>query len=110
MPVSTETAQSSDSRKVSYLKVFAKLSKTVNAITVLFTSYVHFGQAIYPPEVVRRYPEADPDNNPVHHGPVRSPRYHTPKVTAYQPTYRHRHSVSPIHQALGYEHHHRYTS
>ena len=110
MPVSTETAQSSDSRKVSYLKVFAKLSKTINAIIVLFTSYVHFGQAIYPPEVVRCYPEADPDNNPAHHGPVRSPRYHTPKVTAHQPTYRHRHSVSPIHQALGYERHHRYTS
>jgi len=44
LPVSTETAQSSDSRKVSYLKVFAKLSKTINAITVLFTSYVHFGR------------------------------------------------------------------
>ena len=75
MPVSTETAQSSDSRKVSYLKVFAKLSKTINAITVLFTSYVHFGQAIYPPEVVRRYHKANPDDEPAYDGGVRSMRY-----------------------------------
>ena len=76
----------------------------------LFASYVHYGWAIQPPEVVGRYPKAEPDHGPAYDSVVRSMRHQTPEVTAHKPTHRHRQTVSPIHQTLKDEYHHRHAS
>jgi hypothetical protein len=76
----------------------------------LLTPEMEVGQSVQPPEVVSRYTETDPDDDPAYNGAVRSMRRHAPKVAAYETTDRHRQTVSPVHQALDDEYHHRRAS